>query len=65
MMIVVQNSGIRIEAFDPLRVKNLLYVHTGHMRTQLRREMVNTHLSVSMGQTPEWCERGQLRSHTG
>jgi hypothetical protein len=40
-------------------------VHIGHMGTRLRLEIENTHLYVSMGQTPEWCERGQLRVDTG
>jgi hypothetical protein len=36
---------------------HILWVYTGHVGTRLRREIANTRL-VSMGQTPEWCERG-------
>jgi hypothetical protein len=33
---VAQNSGIRIEAIDPLGVKShVLWAHIGHMRTRL------------------------------
>jgi hypothetical protein len=35
------------------------------MGTRLRRENSNTCLHVPMGQTPEWCKRGQLWAHIG
>jgi hypothetical protein len=43
---------------------HVLWVHTGHMRTRLRRENANTRLQVPMGKTPKWCERRQLWAHT-
>jgi hypothetical protein len=54
---VAQNSGIRIEAIDPRIENHVLWVHTRHMGTRLRRENTNTRLQVPMGKTPEWCER--------
>ncbi len=35
------------------------------MGTRLRLEIMNTRLHVPMDKTPEWCERRQLRTHTG
>jgi uncharacterized FAD-dependent dehydrogenase len=39
---VAQNSGIRIEAFDYGARLQILWVHTRHMGTRLRREIANT-----------------------
>jgi hypothetical protein len=35
------------------------------MRTQLQLENMNTRLHAPINKTPEWCERRQLRTHTG
>jgi hypothetical protein len=43
-MSVVQNSGIRIKAFDRLGVKITYYGYIQDMGTRLRREIANTYL---------------------
>jgi hypothetical protein len=54
---IVQNSGIHIEAIDPQGLKTTYY---GYIQDNM-----HTHLQVLMDKTSEWCERRQLRTHTG
>jgi hypothetical protein len=54
---IAQNSGIHIEAIDPQGLKTTYY---GYIQDNM-----NTHLQVLMDKTFEWCERRQLRTHTG
>jgi hypothetical protein len=62
---VVQNSGIRIEAFNSLGVKTTYYVYIQDIwELDYDARLQILIFKCEWGQTPEWCERGQLWTDT-